>query len=336
MAKKSTRERISGRNRAQKAAESSAGSNFFTVDSGVNIFELERKGTKLIDIVPYVTGEGNANMEPGKWYYENTVWAHRVGGSGGVKWYPCPAKNNNQKCPICEYRTKILNDREAGEDARKLADDLKAKQRQLWNVYDHDAPDKGVQVWELSYHMFGRLVDEAINSDVESSHPLDYEFFADPQDGFSLRLGVIEDSFEGKTFLKIGRVDFIKRKKALTKKLCDSATQLEGIVLKMDYAAIQAGFLEISGAPADPTGGGGSATEPEDDTPFDGGDDDGDDGWGTDDAVQNEPVDDPNPEPDGGSEPPAEEKSTSTEETASEPSGSSGDSDDDDWGDDWD
>lgn len=218
---------------------------------GVNFFGPKKAGTFRLEIIPYEVpanpkGGQNPNAQPGELHYERTYFSHR-GIGADERSYVCPAKTAGRPCPICEHRKELMRDRDADEDLIKA---LAPKQRQLWNVYDHAEPDKGVQIWDVSFHLFGRQLKAAINNADEDDG---WEYFADPQDGLTLRVGMEEKSFAGNSFLECATVGFKARREPLSDEILDAAQPLDDLLILLDYEKLKSIFLQEEGVehPAD-------------------------------------------------------------------------------------
>jgi hypothetical protein len=150
----------------------------------------------------------------------------------------CPAQTANQPCPICEYRKKLHRDPDADE---KLIKSLAPKERQLFNVFDPNEPDKGVQIWDISYHLFGKCLDEHLkNADEEDG----LDFFYHPKRGKTLKLGVIEESYNGRAFYKVTSILFRDRKEPIDQELLTSTHCLDELLIVMPYEKLKAMFLQ--------------------------------------------------------------------------------------------
>jgi hypothetical protein len=212
---------------------------------GVNFFSPKKAGTYRLEIVPYEVpanpkGGQNPNAQPGELHYERTYFSHR-GIGADERSYVCPAQTCGRPCPICEHRRELMRDRDADEDLIKA---LAPKQRQLWNIYDHAEPEKGVQVWDVSFHLFGRQLKAAINNADEDDG---WEYFADPADGLTLRIGMEEKSFAGNSFLECATVGFKSRREPLSDEILDAAQPLDDLLILLDYDKLKSIFLQEEG-----------------------------------------------------------------------------------------
>jgi hypothetical protein len=235
------RERVSARERVE-THRTGFENTMLDVD-GVEFFKLEKEGIRRIDVIPYVTGKGNPFKEEGKLHFERTFFAHR-GIGPNQNWYVCPAKTAEKRCPICEYRGKLASDPDSDEDEIKA---LAPRERQLWNVIDLDDRDSGVQLWEISFHLFGKVLDAEVKN-ADDDEP--FEYFADLEDGMTLKLGVKEESFGGNKFYQVETLGFKPRKKNYDEDILKQTQNLDDILEILDYDKLKAIFLQT-----DPTDG---------------------------------------------------------------------------------
>ena len=233
-------EKVSGRRRATER-KSEFGSTMLRLPPDVSQFQLKDTKTRRVEIVPYVVGAGNPWADAGELHYERTFWAHR-GIGAGEDWYVCPQKTAKRKCPICEHRAELARDSNADDD---LIKSLAPKERQLWNLFDHADPDKGVQVWEISFHLFGKLLDSRIEADSADPDAAGYEYFADPREGATLRIGVSEEAFSGNKFYEVSDIDFKTRKKPLDQDILNAATCLDKCLIVRTYDELHAIYHQL-------------------------------------------------------------------------------------------
>jgi len=207
---------------------------------GVSFFSPSKAGAVNIDIIPYMVPKDAGNpVANGTMYCERTFYVHKGIGSDGRGTYICPLKTTNRPCPICEHRSKLAANPDT-EDM--LLDALKPKKRQLWNVFAHDDPEKGVQVWDVSFYLFGeQLVEELNNADEDD----DFVFFSDPEDGSTLRVGFKENSFKGHSYYEAKSINFKARKKPLSDEIVDAANILDELLIVESYEKLKAIFFQI-------------------------------------------------------------------------------------------
>ena len=223
---------------------------------GVSFWTPKDPGTYRIEILPYKVTR-NPYFEEGGYAFERTYWMHRNIGPENNS-YVCLAKELGKKCPVCEHRSKLAQDPNGDEEVIKA---LAPKQRQLFNVYDHKQPDKGVQVWEVSYHLFGKYLDNKIkNADQEDQER--YEQFANEEDGLTLRVTASQESTGSTNFLDFGDIEFKERKDALDPELFDQAVCLDDCIKTLDYNGLKKILLQLDDDEAED-----GEEEDEDDTP---------------------------------------------------------------------
>lgn len=225
--------------RRQKEHKTGFQSTCLNVPDGMSLFKLKSEGIKRVEIVPYTVGEGNPYADPGDSYSERTFYVHKnIGANDNA--YVCPNKTTQgkQKCPICEHRAELTRDPNADED---LIKQLSPKERQLWVVHDLSDREKGNQLWDVSFHLFGKQLDREINNADEDE---DFHLYADPEEGYTLKLGVEEKAIGRTTFYAVESVGFKPRKSPLDEELLDAAPCLDDLLIILDYKKLKALFLE--------------------------------------------------------------------------------------------
>lgn len=226
--------RDNARKRAEKRAQEGSGSGYIRLPDGTSFFSAKKAGVKRIDLLGYeVTQKGNPYASQGDFHYERTYWTHRGVGPEG-RTVVCPAKTLGKKCPVCEYRTKLI----ASKGDETIIKELAPKERQLFNVVDTAEPDKGVQVWDVSYYLFGKALDAAIrNADEDEG----IENFADWEGGLTLKLSFEEKSFERNSFTSVESISFKPRKSDYDG---PDVVDLDTVLSIMDYDKLKALFFQ--------------------------------------------------------------------------------------------
>jgi len=232
------------RNARQRAEEhkSGGGSTSIKIPEGMKLFKLEHEGKYKIEVLPYVVGEGNPFAEAGDKHYERTFYTHRgIGASEST--YICPAQTADKKCPICEARQKMNRDPDGDE---KLIKDLAYKERQLFLIIDHADVDAGIQLWDISYHLFGRKLDDTVKN-LEEGDPA--EMFFHPKKGRTLKL-LVEEKHMGKNkFMSVENIGFLERAdpdlvpEALAA-IGDDLPCLDELLVILPYEELKAIFLQ--------------------------------------------------------------------------------------------
>ena len=206
------------------------------IPEGVNLFQ-PKEGNYRLDIVPYKVGEGNPYADEGQDHFERTYFVHKgIGPNNGT--YICPAKTAKQKCPVCDGRFSMSKDPDADEETIKA---LLPKERQLWWIFDYAEPDKGAQLWDVSYHLFGKQLKARIDASDEDD---EYEFFADPDEGMTLKVHFIGKSFGGREYVEVDSIDFKRRKEPLSEELLEAVDCLDDLLIVMDYDELKKIYLQ--------------------------------------------------------------------------------------------
>jgi hypothetical protein len=229
------RDRI--KQRAEEREKQGGGGTKYNLPDGVNFFTLKRHAA--ISIVPYaVSVDDHPEQVPkGEDWYKRTVFVHYNVGAE-EKGYLC-LKTVKKKCPICEHRAEAMKQDKPDE---KLLQALKPKEREIYNVYDHDDPDKGVQLWDYSAYLFQRkLEEELLEGNVDAG-------FAERDGGCILKLRASEKAMGQNKFMEVTRIDTADRD-ALDDDILSKALDLDTILKVQSYDDLERIFLELDDDP---------------------------------------------------------------------------------------
>lgn len=202
-------------------------------------FALKSDKAVRLDVIPYEVGEGNPYADKGELHYERTYYVHRKIGVDETS-FVCLSKTCGEPCPICEFRAKLSKDPDADED---LIKDLAPKQRQLFNVINTKDKNKGVQVWDISFHLFGKRLDTEINNSDEDDN---YENFAELKGGFTLKCAVEEQNRGGYQFYEVVSIGFKSRSDDYDEDILQETTCLDDILIVKDYDELKEIFLQTT------------------------------------------------------------------------------------------
>jgi hypothetical protein len=225
---------------ANKRAEEIFSSTCLNLPKEAKLFQIKSDKPLRMDILPYEVGTGNPFADLGSFHYERTYWAHRGIGPDN-KSYPCPRENTRGKdrCPICEHREKLREDPEANED---LITSLKPKRRQIFNIIDLNNRDAGVQIWDISFHLFGNVLLEFLDDEEFSEERRDWCEF---EGGKSLRLGLKEKTFNKQKFYEVTRIDLMDRKSDYDpEKMLEKVFCLDKVIKTISYEDLSEVFLQ--------------------------------------------------------------------------------------------
>jgi len=204
------------------------------------MFQIKSDTPLKLDILPFEVGKGNPFADPGMFHFERTFWVHRgIGPDNNT--YVCPRETSRGKlpCPICEHLQKLREDPDANEE---LIVALRPKRRQLFNVIDTNNRKDGVQIWDISWKLFGELLLESLEDEEYAEERKDWCEF---EGGKTLRLALKEKKLSGRSFYDVSRIDFVERVKdydpddMLKKVHC-----LDDVVKVMPYDELKKVFLQ--------------------------------------------------------------------------------------------
>jgi hypothetical protein len=223
-------------------------SQVYTTPEGMHRFKPKAPGAYKLEIIPFEVGERATKMKktyakPGRWYYERTFFVHYGIGPNNAAYICNSMTFENGRCPVCDERGRLA--RSPNEKDQNLADQLKPKQRQLWLIYNHAEPQKGVQLWDFSFHLFGKALDTKINN-ADDEDKIKYKRFAHPEEGMTLKLDATEESGgAGNKFLDFTVDQFRERKDALDPDLFDHGICLDDLIIETPYDKLKEIFLQL-------------------------------------------------------------------------------------------
>ncbi len=238
---KKKRERVSARRRIETRQSRGSGSKYLQLPEGYTQFQ-PKEGKYRVDFMSYRVGKGNPFADLGEVHYERTFWIHKDIGPN-KDWHLCAAKTFDQPCPICEYRGALAKDPDSDE---KLIKELYPKERQLWLPVNLDSDeDEEKLIWDWSVHCFGGDMDEKIdNSDEED----EYQFFADPETGQTVRLVFGKKATKGYSWLTVVDFEFKARREQYDESICDEVPCLDDLLVATPYDKLKALFLQTDEA----------------------------------------------------------------------------------------
>ena len=213
----------------------------FKIPKGMQLWN-PKPGTYRIDIIPFVAGDHNHIADKGFIHWECTYFVHpNIGPERTAQ--ICSRKTLKKDCYGCDHRARLSGDPEGDED---LIKSLIPKERQLFLVIVHEERDKGIQLWDISYHMFGKKLDEKIRkADDEDKEA--YENFWDLESGMTLRVTLSEKTAPGfnKPFNEVSDIEFKERKKQYDPDMVDESPCLDDLLTPLDYEDFKKAFLQV-------------------------------------------------------------------------------------------
>jgi len=230
-------------NNVRKQKENASSYGYLQLPKGINIFKEEPNSRMRFDIIPYVVSN-NAHPDrdeqlqiamPGELWYKRPFKIHRnIGGSNDS--VVC-LQSIGKKCPICEYRAKLLRDGAEKEET----DTLKNSLRNLYIVIpiDHKEYDEKPHVWDISQYLFQNLLNEEIEEDEQ------YEVFPDLEEGLTLKVRFEEKSIGKNKFANANKISFEDRSEAYDESIIEEVPDLDKMLKILSYAELEKKFLEI-------------------------------------------------------------------------------------------
>lgn len=237
---KEKRKYVSARKRAEQDKQTYTAS-FLKLPEGVQMFKPKAE-RYLLDVMPYEAGEGNEFAEEGELTYERTYFVHRRVGAN-EETFICPRKTAGKPCPICEHAAKLM--RKVEGDYEDEVQALRPKKRQLFNVRDLRQPDKGVQLFEFSFHNFGKKLHEKIMGAEEEDEDA-YNQFYSLEDGMSLKVYFSEESGGGYSYVEASDIEFRPRKNQYDESDLEESHCLDDLLIIPDYDDLKEVFLEAA------------------------------------------------------------------------------------------
>lgn len=226
------------KDKAKKKAERNmnrGGSSYLALPENTERFK-PKKGTFNLDFLPYrVTVDTHPEVDEGEFWYQRTFFVHYGIGSDSNA-FICP-KTIKKPCPICDHVKELFNS-DNDEDV-ELAKNIKAKERELYNVINLDDQDKGVQLFEYSYHLFGKALDEEINEGDD-----DLGGFAELEGGKTVSVSFRKKTFGKNEFFETRKIEFDERDD-YDEDILDDVYDLDELLVIKDYKTLQKALYDL-------------------------------------------------------------------------------------------
>ena len=235
------------------------GSNFgyLKLPNGVDFFSPEIDTNVVLDFIPYLVSSKNhpdrdVNNDPpiaveGSYWWIRPFKIHRNIGADN-KTFVCPT-SIGKKCPICEYRDKLL--KEGRDYTDEEVKTLQAKERSLFNVIVRSitTTKKGKKVTEpgdleniMVMDQADYLFQQKMKTDLEAEDA--YESFMHPEEGTSVRVRFVENVLGKNKYPAPSRFDFEEREEQFPFEIMDKATDLDKLLNILTYDELKAIFFE--------------------------------------------------------------------------------------------
>jgi len=228
---------------SNKQQSQGASYNHLRLPKGLAVFQPDINQKIRLDFLPYeVTSENHLDRDdeygiavPGELWYKKPYYKHRDIGANNES-VVCPS-TEKKKCPICEYRAKLMKEGANWDDETVRA--LRPSQRNLYAVVPRGNKkfEETVHLLDISQHCLQKQLNEEIEED-ES-----YAIFPDTDEGLTLKIRFGEGKVGKTTFPEASRIDFMERDKPISDKLLDKVPHLDDILVIPSYKALEAMFF---------------------------------------------------------------------------------------------
>lgn len=241
MAKKkrgSFKGKVSKDTQRQQSQASSYG--HLKLPKGVQVFKEEPNTKVLLDFMPYeVTDVRHIDRDeeydiavPGELWYKRPYDLHRNVGPTNTS-EPCPG-SIGKKCPICEYRAKMLKEGALWSDEDVKA--LKPSRRNVYVVIPKKNKDykEEPHIWDISQFLFQNQLNEEIAEDEA------YGVFPDLEEGLTLRIRFSEEVIGKNKFAETSRIDFREREEPYPESILKKIPNLDEMIEFKSYSELEA------------------------------------------------------------------------------------------------
>lgn len=230
--------------------QSSGGWLCLKIPAKAHRFQPKEAKTYLLDIYPFRAGKNHPNKAvQGKYVPDVMYQCHRMVGPNKDT-VLCPGRTYHKRCFVCEYRAKMGAGPDRDAEVTKALKDLQPKDRQIYNVFDHDDKAKGWQIFEYSFFLFGKNIADKIIM----SRPKDKEryktYWHPGAKGMTLKLLGTEDTGPGGSkFINFSQVEFVERSPKLIARLDDLPEPwcCDSCIRETPFDEVKSMFLAVGG-----------------------------------------------------------------------------------------
>jgi len=188
----------------------------------------------FLNFIPFVAGEHNPNVAPGKMAYALDVFVHRKVGVNEDS-YLCMSRTYGKPCSICEHQAEV---RKQDEYDDKFAKSLNPTRRVIYNIECLDSEKQtqmGIQIFDVSHYLFEKELAELAKKPRGGG----YVLFSDPDEGKTV---FFRKSGSGATNTEYKAFAFEDRDEPISDELLDSAVCLDSLLYIPTYEEVYAAF----------------------------------------------------------------------------------------------
>lgn len=213
---------------------------YIKIPAGMKQFRPEKDKEYILDIIPFIAGEGNPRADKGMPHWERTFRVHKNVGPS-QKTYLCIADAASKPCAPCSERLR-LRDKGAGKEELRA---FNTSERQLFLVRLKGT--KEIMLWDESTWCFGKYLKATLDRKEGK-----FDMFADPNKGYSLEIGTKEESMgSGKPYVICPNINFIKREKQIGSGIYDKAPCLDDMLVVLTPKEMEDLFFQTADAEED-------------------------------------------------------------------------------------
>ena len=222
------------------------GFSYLSLPRGVELFKVEGGDRIEVDFLPYViTDEKHPDRNdkkdialPGYEWYRRPYSKHGNVGVDNIS-VVCPG-SIGKKCPICEYRSKLVKQGKQYDDDEVKA--LRPSNRNLYVVVPigHKEYDEDIHIFDFSYACF----EKKLLAELEEK-PEFRPFFDPSEDGFTMSVRFSKEKFGKNDYADADRIDFVARKEGYTDKFLADVPNLDKVLIIHPYEKLHDLFFEI-------------------------------------------------------------------------------------------
>jgi len=244
MKKAKKKGRFSGKIKGAIAKKASTRGNYgyLKLPKGISIFKEDPKKRLMMDIIPYIVSVNNhPDKENGaekgeQWYYRPFKIHRNIGADNEA--VVC-LTSIGKKCPICEYRAKLMKQ---GNADKKETDAIRPSSRALYNIKPKDKKaEDAIHIWDISEYCFQDQLETEVSENEK------YENFPDLEDGLTLNIRFSSETVgASKPFAKANRIDFEERDEPYDESILEEVADLDKVLNILSYEELEKKFLEMT------------------------------------------------------------------------------------------
>lgn len=229
---------------AEKDRKEGSSYGYLILPKNVGVFSPKPGETVKLDIVPYIVtdpkhpdrNEKEEVAMVGDPWIRRPYLRHTGIGSNNDS-YVCLA-SIGKKCPICEYRAKLILEKADEKDIQAL----KSSKRILYNVVpiDHEKFEEKIHILDISFHNFQKLLNEELKTgNIPDTYP-------NLEGGETLKTRFAAATVgDSKPFAQATRIDAIKRKEDYDEKILQKTANLDEVLKILSYDELRNALFEI-------------------------------------------------------------------------------------------